>query len=139
MRGDIRTQGSVDVAGLSADDIAWLTRAEHSLWDDRARFDQTQMDALWAPEFHEIGRSGRRSTRSELLHTDQQPIGAVLHELEVRPVTDDVALVRYVSTQWPQGEGVGDGRPAHRTSVWRRREESDRWELVFHQGTPTTT
>lgn len=125
--------------GLSADDVRWLTRAEHSLWDDRDRFDQAQMDALWAGEFHEIGRSGRHWSRQELLGVDEQPIGAVIRDLAVRPVTDDVALVRYVSTEWPKGEAVGDGRPAHRTSLWRRTDASARWELVFHQATPMST
>lgn len=127
------------MTGLSDDDVAWLTRAEHSLWDDRDRFDQALMGDLWASEFHEVGRSGRRWTRQELLEAEAQTIGAALHDLEVLPVTDDVALVRYVSMQWPRGEGVGDGRPAHRTSLWRRSDGPSRWELVFHQGTPTAT
>lgn len=134
-----REEGGVaNVTGVSADDVAWLARAEHDLWDEQARFDQARIDALWASGFYEIGRSGRRRSRIELLQADHRSIGAVLQDLEVHPVTDDVVLVRYVSTEWPQGEGVGDGRPAHRTSVWRR-ERSLGWELVFHQATPAST
>lgn len=123
---------------MTPDDVDRLTRAEHSLWDDHDRFDRSRMDALWAEEFHEVGRSGRLWDREELLDADVQPIGAVLHDLEVLAVTDDVALVRYVSTTWPQGPDVGDGRVAHRSSVWRRSDGPAGWELVFHQGTPTT-
>lgn len=107
--------------GLSADDVTWSTRAEPSLWDDRDRFDQAQMDALRASEFHEIGRSGRRWSRQELLDADEQTIAAVIHDPEVRPVTDAVALARHVSTQSPRGKSDGHGRPAHLTSVWRRK------------------
>ena len=133
-----KPRGGLEVPHLSVDDIEWLRRAEHSLWDDHDRFDTALMDSLWAAEFHEVGRSGRRWSRQELLDVDPGPIGASLHDMEVLAVTEDAVLVRYLSVQWPDGEGSGDGRAAHRTSLWRRSDGPTRWQLVFHQGTPTT-
>ena len=104
---------------------------EQTLWRRETRFDRALMEATFAPDFFEFGRSGRRYTRAELIfdETQAQDIPATLHRLTVTPLSDRLALVIYISElrcdppEW-----------ANRASVWDR--SSGRWQLRFHQGTP---
>ncbi len=108
-----------------------LPALEHTLWSRDTRFDRALMDATFAPDFHEFGRSGRRYTRDEMLFgpTEAEDIPATLHNLTVTTLSDTLALVTYISelryqpTEW-----------ANRASIWDR--SSGRWQLRFHQGTP---
>ena len=110
---------------------ASLPALEHPLWRTETRFDRALMDAPFAPDFHEFGRSGRRYTRDEMLfyRSDAEDIPATLHNLTVTTLSDTLALVTYISelryqpTEW-----------ANRASIWDR--SSGRWQLRFHQGTP---
>ncbi len=108
-----------------------LAALEHSLWRGETRHDRALMEATFAPDFHEFGRSGRRYSRDELLpNGETDPIDATLHALTITDLTDTIALVTYRSelrrpphTDW-----------ANRSSLWDR--TSGRWQLRFHQGTP---
>ncbi len=108
-----------------------LTALEHTLWRSETRHDRALMEATFAPDFHEFGRSGRRYTREDLLPKgERDPIEATLHALTVTDLSDTIALVTYISelrrptgTEW-----------ANRSSLWDR--TSGRWQLRFHQGTP---
>lgn len=108
-----------------------LAALEHTLWVTETRHDRALMDATFAPDFHEFGRSGRRYTRDDLLpNGETQAIDATLHTLTVTQVSPTIALVTYRSelrrpsgTEW-----------ANRASLWDR--TSGRWQLRFHQGTP---
>lgn len=108
-----------------------LAALEQSLWRRETRFDRALMDATFAPDFFEFGRSGRRYTRDEMLFdpSEATAIHATLHDLKVTRLSPDLALVTYVSE-------VRDGEPewANRASIWDR--ASGRWLLRFHQGTP---
>lgn len=113
-------------------ELADLHALEQTLWDTRTRFDRTLMDATFAEDFSEFGRSGRRYTRDQVLpgEADSQDIDATLHRFAVRPLSDDLALATYVSeVQYAETEW------ANRSSIWDR--ASGRWRLRFHQGTPT--
>lgn len=113
-------------------DLEDLHALEHSLWEQNARFDKARMDALFAPDFQEVGRSGRRYSRQEMLFDESQsaPIPAILHDIQIRPLSADLAQVIYISelrynpTLW-----------AWRSSLWDR--STGNWKLRFHQGTPT--
>lgn len=108
-----------------------LSALEHTLWRTDTRYDRTQMDATFAPDFQEFGRSGRRYTREDLLpNGEAEAIDATLHALTITDLSDTLALVTYLSelrrqtqTEW-----------ANRSSLWDR--TSGRWQLRFHQGTP---
>lgn len=108
-----------------------LAALEHSLWCSETRCDRTLMEATFAPDFHEFGRSGRRYTRDDLLPTGKtQTIDATLHALAVNDLSDTLALVTYISelrlptgTEW-----------ANRSSLWDR--TVGHWQIRFHQGTP---
>ena len=112
-------------------DLTQLPPLEHSLWAEDTRFDRALMDRTFAPDFFEFGRSGRRYSRNELLFDpeDAQKIDATLHNLALRPLSQDVVLVTYQSeVRYPEGTEWGN-----RSSIWDR--SSGAWQLRFHQGT----
>ena len=52
------------------------------------------MEATFAPDFHEFGRSGRRYTREDLLPTGEtDPIDATLHALTITDLSPTIALL----------------------------------------------
>ena len=60
---------------------------------------------------------------------DAQEIDATLHNLALRPLSQDVVLVTYQSeVRYPEGTEWGN-----RSSIWDR--SSGAWQLRFHQGT----
>jgi hypothetical protein len=109
-----------------------LIALEHNLWRTDTRYDRALMNATFAPDFREFGRSGRRYTRDDMLldAVDAEAIDATLHGLTVTEITDGVALVTYISqVRHPDGTEW-----ANRSSLWHL--TAGRWQLRFHQGTP---
>ncbi|KXO95650.1 Uncharacterized protein conserved in bacteria (plasmid) [Tsukamurella tyrosinosolvens] len=96
-------------------------------WRSLADFD----DAV-APDFWEVGASGRRYSREHVRAVTDQRIAAPpdesdweTSEFQVRAMGASVYLLTYTLAQ-------GD-RVTRRLTVWRRRE--NRWTVMFHQGT----
>lgn len=105
---------------------------EHAIWQAVSRADTDFLSATMAPDFFELGRSGKRYSRDDILSgMDQQPdVVTRLHDMQSHELTPEITLVTYISevrydrgTEW-----------ANRSSVWDR--SSGRWQLRFHQGTP---
>ena len=112
-------------------DVSLLPALEDSLWDAETRFDRTLMNATFAPDFFEFGRSGRVYAREQMLFDpdDRREIDAALHGVTVRLLSSDIAQVTYVSElKLPEGSEW-----ANRSSLWDR--ASGMWKLRFHQGT----
>lgn len=110
-----------------------LVALEHSLWQRDTRFDREAMDALFATDFHEIGRSGTSYTRDQMLFTSDQAknIPATLHNLTIAPLGPDLFQVMYLSElRYDAGD-----QWAWRCSLWDR--AGGAWQLRYHQGTPT--
>jgi hypothetical protein len=115
--------------GMGTANAGVLRELEESMWRAQTRFDQVYMDQVLHPAFFEFGRSGRQWTRDETLSAEPSDIVAELHEFAVHQVSDDAALVTYIS--------VVHGEQMHltnRSSLWVRAD--GRWLLRFHQGTP---
>ncbi|MFD1881971.1 DUF4440 domain-containing protein [Paracoccus pacificus] len=109
-----------------------FTDLEPAVWQAVSRADRAFLSATMAPDFFELGRSGRRYSRDDILSgMDQQPgVVTVLHDIDTHMLSPQIALVTYVSevrydrgTEW-----------ANRSSLWDR--SSGEWRLRFHQGTP---
>ena len=117
---------------LTDADVEELRRLEESLWRRETRFDRRLMEEVFAPDFFEIGRSGRRYAREDSLTVEPQEIDAVipLPEFSVRELSDDVVQVTYLSAV-TYNDCVEFG---HRSSIWSR--VGERWQIRFHQGTP---
>ena len=113
---------------------ATLEALEETLWRAETRFDRVLMDATFAPDFEEFGRSGRRYSREDMLFdaANSVPIPALLplRDFCVRSLTTDMALVTYISeVRYPNGVEW-----ANRSSLWHRSPAGS--QLRFHQGTP---
>ncbi len=107
-----------------------LHTLELTLWHPATRYDRALMDATFAPDFHEFGRSGRRYTRAELLEAAPHYFTATLHDFTEHPLSDTLTLTTYFSELCtPEGP-----ERTNRSSIWDR--ASGRWRLRFHQGTP---
>ena len=108
-----------------------LHTLELTLWHPATRYDRALMEATFAPDFHEFGRSGRRYTRAELLDATPHDFHATLHDFSEHPLSDTITLTTYISElHTPEGP-----ERANRSSIWDR--TSGHWQLRFHQGTPT--
>ena len=104
-----------------------VVRLERALLTDEVRGDPAAVAALLHPAWEEVGRSGRRWSRGELLAT----IGPLeervdLEVLSVDRVGDALLLV------WRSVQAGGDA--TLRSSLWVR--SGERWLQRFHQGTP---
>lgn len=118
---------------MADNDAPTLRRLEESLWERSTRFDRSYMEVVLADDFFEIGRSGRVWTRQEVITTQAHDIVVELPlaDFVIHMISNDVALVTY-RTVVPGKASEGDNR----ASLWRR--SGGRWQLVFHQGTPTS-
>jgi len=121
--------GSVALSGT-------LIGLERQLLDPAVRSDARRLGALLHPAFVEVGRSGVRYSRAEVLREfagGAPSYRVVGTDWAVSQVAPGVALVTYRTEH--VGEGTGDARPTLRSSLWVRREDGA-WTVRFHQGTP---
>lgn len=107
--------------------LAWA--GEEALLTPRVRSSACLLEELLAPDFTEIGQSGRRWPRAEIIaalvdDTSPAPI-ATLSDREARTLSDDTVLLTYRLD-------LG-GRESWRTSLWRQVGESA--QCFYHQGT----
>lgn len=89
-------------------------------------------DRLMAPDYWEIGASGRRYKRSFVLEhltanppVDSDAAGWKTSDFGCRSLGDDTYLLTYTLDQ--------NGRITRRSTIWRRNGED--WQILFHQGT----
>jgi len=89
-------------------------------------------DKLMAPDYWEVGASGRRYSRLFVLETlrKQPPVDAraanwKTTDFACRLLGPNTYLVTYTLDQ--------TGRLTRRTTIWRKNGE--KWEILFHQGT----
>lgn len=115
------------------DVIASAWRAEEALLTASVRSDPDRLAELLARDFYEIGQSGRRWSRTEIvasLPSRTEPISDVtLTEHESTLITSDTVLLSY--------RLEFGARTSRRSSLWRRHGGSVR--CLFHQGTPLPT
>jgi hypothetical protein len=93
------------------------------------------VSALLAAEFVEFGRSGSVFNRQSVIEALQkeEAVERMMSDFSVRRLAQGVALVTYRSTRRdPEG-----GKDVHslRSSIWKLID--GRWQMIFHQGTPT--
>ena len=104
---------------------------EGLLWQTHTRSDRDLMEAVFAEDFFEIGRSGRVWQRSEMFG-DFGSFDAVLPlpDLRIKLLDAANALITYTSIV----KRAATTEYARRSSVWSWQD--NRWRLRFHQGTP---
>ncbi len=123
-------------AGNPADlDLAAaLLRLEEDLLRPEVRRSRAEIEARLAPDFVEVGASGRTYDRPAMIAAlVAEESGAVgILDFAVRRLADDVALATYRSVR--SGRAGAPPTTALRASIWCR--HAGRWRMVFHQGTP---
>jgi hypothetical protein len=109
---------------------AWL--AEEELLGADARRDRARLLELLAPDFYEIGQSGRRWNREEIIAAMVSDVDSdsniAINERETTTLDRNTVLLSYLLKF--------DSRISRRSSVWK-------WDgeivyCVFHQGTRVT-
>ena len=107
-----------------------VVRLERALLTDEVRGDPAAVAALLDPAWEEIGRSGRRWSREEILSA----IGPLEERVELEVLSTDRIGQGAVLLVWRAVPASGD--PTLRSSLWVR--SGARWLQRFHQGTPET-
>jgi hypothetical protein len=117
---------------LSEEDKAEITRLEEAMWRGETRFNLMFQETRFAPDYFEVGRSGRVYERRQLIFSETREIRArlPLEDLSIRLLDENTAQVTYNS------HVVCDGVVEHarRSSIWSRGKQG--WVMRFHQGTP---
>ena len=125
-------------SSLGTDHLETVRRAELRLLEPEVRADAKDLAILLHPEFHEIGASGRRWTRAEVIQefAQYEPVSdnpnVVVQDMSVQSVSGGVVLVTYRTIE-PE-------RSVLRSSLWVRDSkpsEGESWQIIFHQGTPS--
>ena len=88
---------------------------------------------LLADDFVEFGRSGRSYNKMQILEALGSESSDLItsSEYKLSLLSPTVALLTYKSQRDGNAETC-----TLRSSIWRKNEEA--WQMVFHQGTPTT-
>ena len=130
LRRDWESGRTTPVPSLSPDDrarvIAAAWAAEEQLLTPDVRRDSSALRRLLAEDFVEIGQSGRRWTRDDILAAlvcDPGRGDGEITEREARRLAPGLVLLHYLLRF--------DGRSSRRTSIWRCEPEP---RCVFHQG-----
>jgi len=120
---------------MTAELLATLRELEEALHSNEVRRNPKRLERLLHSEFEEIGRSGRRYDRAEmvrgLLEGGEMP-QVVSSNYTAILLTEGAALLSYDSALVDHG-----GKPyrkSRRSSLWLK--SPDGWRLRFHQGTP---
>lgn len=109
-----------------------LQRLEDSYHAASAVASPEAFDRLVAPDFWEIGASGRRMSRAFARQVLAQRPGVPEPAMWQ---TDQHHLQRMDDRMWLLTYRlIQPGRITRRMTLWRR--EGDAWQVLFHQGTP---
>ena len=94
-----------------------------------------EVATLLHPDFFEFGQSGTVWNRQQTIDrlAQEHPMERSLTDLSVRSLAADLTLVTYRAV----GRDPAGGNEWHslRSSVWKLTD--GRWQMIFHQGTPT--
>ncbi len=108
--------------------LTMLSELELMLQQPKVRCSREQLMQLLHKDFVEVGRSGKRYSREEVVeHLVAEPSVNQLHarDFHVVVLSDSAALLTYCT---------GNGETAtQRASIWVR--EADAWQIIYHQGT----
>lgn len=112
-----------------------LHELEERLLQPHIRKSAPDVAALLADDFVEFGSSGRRFTKQQIIDSLQQesPTQVALSEFCTTTLAQGVVLVTYRAVR--HGGSGGQQASSLRSSIWRWSE--GRWQMLFHQGTPS--
>ncbi|AWI31498.1 DUF4440 domain-containing protein [Streptomyces tirandamycinicus] len=119
----------------ASNDVNEAVAGELRLMDPRVRASRSLAGELLDPEFVEVGASGRRWTREEMLAALPDMACGSEEGPRYRPsdITGAVLAPGVVHLTY---ETSLDGRRARRSSLWRDRSDGTGWRMYYHQATP---
>lgn len=117
------------------DPVAAAVAGELALLDPSVRASRADAERLFDPEWTEVGASGRRWTRDEMLAAMPDMDGATETGPRFTPSAMTAVLIAPDVVHLTYETDFG-GRRARRSSLWRRTEDSVLWRMYYHQGTP---
>jgi len=113
-----------------------IRRLEARLLKPEVRSSPEELTLLLAEDVFEIGSSGRTFDKKQIIATLQgeSELDYSLQDFQVKQLSSDIALATYriVARRFQDGKA----RTSLRSSIWVHRQ--GRWQLMFHQGTPTS-
>ena len=109
-----------------------LLELENQLLQDEVRQSPGDIDRLLADEFVEFGSSGR-IYRIQGCTGGMGRIDAFISDFQAKTLAPGVALATYRLVKHDQAEPAM--KHSLRSSIWRLKD--GRWQMVFHQGTPS--
>ncbi|MCM2575851.1 nuclear transport factor 2 family protein [Streptomyces meridianus] len=119
----------------ATDDVQVAIAGELRLHDPAVRASRSAAEQLLDPDFVEVGKSGRRWKREEML--------AELPAFETsRHTGPRIEVSRMTGVQLAPGlvhltyETVVGGARARRSSLWRKGDDGTGWRVYYHHATP---
>lgn len=108
-----------------------LIKLEKKLLDPSLRKSREALDKLIADDFAEIGKSGSRYSKQDVLEHVTQEVDRKIESYgwEVRQIDEKVYIINYISFETVDGQRLD----TLRTSLWKL--NGDNWQMIFHQGT----
>ena len=106
-----------------------IKQLELELSDPSIRKDRERLDQLLADDFEEVGKSGKKYTKADIIELliNEENISFSVQDFNFVSLSDDCVLVKYQTTM--------NGQNAYRCSIWKK--YGDQWQIHYHQGTPT--
>ncbi|WP_211348835.1 DUF4440 domain-containing protein [Nocardioides litoris] len=119
-----------DTPNAEDDQVAQVLALERELQTPACRAAPPRLLALLAPDFVEVGASGRVWDRASVLDLLAAEPDSAAAEIAVLDLAGRVVAPGVVQVSWRSERG---DRRARRTSLWCRRD--GQWQQVAHQGT----
>lgn len=106
-----------------------LCQLEEQLLKPDIRKSSEELSKLLAEEFFEFGSSGNVWYKKDIGSEGISVRKMTLHNFEMNSLAPDIALTTYRVTDETRNLDT------LRSSIWKLKD--GRWQMVFHQGTPT--
>jgi hypothetical protein len=113
-----------------------IKQLEEELLTRAARKNAERLNELIADEFIEIGKSGKRYTKQELIDTlrNEEFTKSEITDYKITFITDAIVFIVYTENHYNKAKNKVQS--TIRSSIWK--SYSGKWKMVFHQGTPIT-
>ena len=108
---------------------------ETQLLQPDIRKSRSRLIELIGDDFIEIGSSGRKYNKHEVMEVlSRQPKAQIeMKEFEARELSSDAVLVTFLIEK--TALETGEKKRSLQSSIWKNNR--DRWQVIFHQGTST--
>ena len=112
-----------------------LRSLEEKLLNPGVRKSSQELLRLLSDEFVEFGSSGKIYNKSQVIESlkNESEVYITIMNFKAMQLAPEVILLTYTASSI--NKIINDTRNSLRSSIWKKSD--DRWQLVFHQGTPS--